>query len=289
MIVRSRYRVFFVFVVAVSLSLITACSQTEEAAPEADHLSQMEAPMLTELVSQGSLPPVAERLPIEAHRAVIEPLEELGQYGLSWRTMYRGPGDWPWFTRTVGHEQLVQWNRAWDNLEPGIAREWEVLDGGRAFLFRLREGMRWHDGEPFTAQDFRFWYDNVVTNSDIIIPWPGYFFTDGDLFTLETPDDHTVIFRFSGINAFFLESAASADGRFLIPHAEHYFSQFHGDLNPDANANAIAAGYADWVEYYEFLGSQWWDNPDRPSLYPWVPRMGVGDATERWVLDRNPY
>ncbi len=286
---RSTYRFFAVVIGAASIVMLAACSQTEEAAPQEDYLSQMEAPMLAELVSQGSLPPVEERLPIAAHRAVIEPLEELGRYGLSWRTMYRGPGDWPWFTRTVGHEQLVQWNRAWNDLEPGIARSWEVQDGGRTYLFRLREGMRWHDGERFTAQDFRFWYDNVVTNSEIVIPWPGYFFTDGELFTLDTPDDYTVVFRFSGINAFFLESAASADGRFLIPHAEHYFSQFHGDLNPAANATAVAAGYADWVEYYEFLGNQWWDNPDRPSLYPWIPRMGVGDATERWVLDRNPY
>jgi peptide/nickel transport system substrate-binding protein len=289
--VNLRRIVLVLMTLLLSVSVLWAGGRTEvaPAAADEDFLSQMEAPMLAERVAQGELPPVEDRLPSPDHRAVIEPYEELGRYGLSWRTMYRGPGDWPWFTRTVGHEQLVQWNRAWDQLEAGIARDWEVADGGRTYTFHLREGMKWHDGADFTANDFRFWYDNVVTHPDIILAWPGFFYTDGELFELETPDDYTVIFRFSGINAFFLQAAASGDGRWLIPHAEHYFSEFHGDINSDADSIARAAGYSDWVEYYEFLGDQWWDNPDRPSLYAWTPRVGVGDATERWVLDRNPY
>lgn len=47
-----------------------------------------EAPMLRELVEQGLLPPVEERLPVPEDVMVIEPVEEIGQYGGTWRTMH---------------------------------------------------------------------------------------------------------------------------------------------------------------------------------------------------------
>jgi oligopeptide transport system substrate-binding protein len=37
---------------------------------------------------------------------------------------------------------------------PAAARRWEVLEGGRVFVFRLRQGMQFHDGTPVRAQDF---------------------------------------------------------------------------------------------------------------------------------------
>ncbi len=37
---------------------------------------------------------------------------------------------------------------------PGVARRWQMLDGGRRYLFYLREESRWSDGRPLTAHDF---------------------------------------------------------------------------------------------------------------------------------------
>ena len=37
---------------------------------------------------------------------------------------------------------------------PGVARSWEILDGGRRYVFRLRDDVRWSDGVPVTATDF---------------------------------------------------------------------------------------------------------------------------------------
>jgi ABC-type oligopeptide transport system substrate-binding subunit len=39
---------------------------------------------------------------------------------------------------------------------PAIASSWEVQQGGRRYLFRLRRDVRWSDGEPLTAHDFVF-------------------------------------------------------------------------------------------------------------------------------------
>ncbi|MBI2906699.1 MAG: ABC transporter substrate-binding protein [Chloroflexi bacterium] len=39
---------------------------------------------------------------------------------------------------------------------PGLAKSWEVSQDGLTYTFRLQEGVKWHDGTPFTAQDVKF-------------------------------------------------------------------------------------------------------------------------------------
>ena len=51
-----------------------------------------EAPMLKEMVDAGSLPPVAERLPVREDLLVIKPVHEIGKYGGTWRRGFTGPG-----------------------------------------------------------------------------------------------------------------------------------------------------------------------------------------------------
>ncbi|MDQ3249168.1 MAG: hypothetical protein M3Q45_08170, partial [Chloroflexota bacterium] len=51
-----------------------------------------EAPMLAEMVAAGTLPPVEERLPEPEDLLVIQPLNEIGQYGGTWRRGFTGPG-----------------------------------------------------------------------------------------------------------------------------------------------------------------------------------------------------
>ena len=55
----------------------------------------------------------------------------------------------------------VKWTA--DGVEPLLAESWEAEDGGKAFVFKLREGVTWHDGEPFTADDVVFSF-NIFAN-----------------------------------------------------------------------------------------------------------------------------
>jgi len=48
---------------------------------------------------------------------------------------------------------LVRMNRATQRIEPELALSWKVQDGGKTLLFRLREGVQFSDGTPFTADD----------------------------------------------------------------------------------------------------------------------------------------
>ncbi|MCB9133175.1 MAG: AAA family ATPase [Anaerolineales bacterium] len=45
---------------------------------------------------------------------------------------------------------------------PDIARSWEMLDGGRAYIFHLRDDVRWSDGFPVTADDFEFAWKRLL-------------------------------------------------------------------------------------------------------------------------------
>ena len=70
----------------------------------------------------------------------------------------RGGDDNAWIFRTIAYEPLVRWTRDWTGVIPNVAESWEVNDDATEFTFKLREGMKWSDGEPFTSADVMFWY-----------------------------------------------------------------------------------------------------------------------------------
>src|SRR6266481_8674651 len=70
-----------------------------------------QAPMLDELVKAGKLPPVEQRLP--ANPRVETPVEQVGQYGGTWRSGFVGGSDRNWMFRMTGYEPLVAWDRDW--------------------------------------------------------------------------------------------------------------------------------------------------------------------------------
>ncbi len=47
-------------------------------------------------------------------------------------------------------------------LVPGAAESWEISEDGLKYVFRLREGLRWSDGEPLTAEDFAYSFRRIV-------------------------------------------------------------------------------------------------------------------------------
>ncbi|HET8678897.1 MAG TPA: ABC transporter substrate-binding protein, partial [bacterium] len=43
-----------------------------------------------------------------------------------------------------------------------LATSWIPADDGRVWVFKLKRGVKWHDGKPFTAADVKFTYENIV-------------------------------------------------------------------------------------------------------------------------------
>lgn len=239
-----------------------------------------EAPTLAQRVQDGSLPPVGERLPEEP--MTVEPVERAGVYGGTWRTGMLGPDDTSLLNRANGYENLLRYDMGYEEIVPNIARSFEANEDGTEYTFELRKGMKWSDGEPFTSADIEFWYENVASNEELE-PLP--LWMEG--LEIETPDDHTVVFRFPEPDGLFLEYMASSEGDQPTLYPRHYLEQFHEKHNPDAQRLAEEAGFEDWTELF-LARVEEWQNPDLPTLNPWEVSRAVGEGNTVELV-RNPY
>ncbi|HEY6737748.1 MAG TPA: ABC transporter substrate-binding protein, partial [Actinopolymorphaceae bacterium] len=244
-----------------------------------------EAPRLAAEVKAGRLPPVAERLPKKP--LVVEPVERMGVYGGEWNTAVLGAADGAWLYRTIGYEHLVNWDRGWTEPIPNIAESLEVEDDGRRFVFHLREGMRWSDGEPFTADDVVFAYDDVLMYEELSPQPPAWLVTDGNPGTIEKIDDFTVQFEFSAPNGLFLENIAQPAGEGLTNKPKHYLSKFHKKYVDNVDELAKKEKHADWLALFWAKASPF-DYVGLPRITPWLITTPLGKGS-RVVAERNPY
>ncbi|MFN2322247.1 MAG: ABC transporter substrate-binding protein [Trueperaceae bacterium] len=63
-------------------------------------------------------------------------------------------------------DSLVEFDLENYELVPGLAASWDVSEDGTIYTFSLRDGVTWHDGEPFTADDVVFTYEQIITNPE---------------------------------------------------------------------------------------------------------------------------
>ena len=83
------------------------------------------------------------------------------------------------------------------NLVPDLAKEVPTIENGDisadglSVRYRLRENVKWHDGQPFTSKDVKFSYDAIMNPNNDIISRHGY----DVVRSVDTPDDHTVVFH----------------------------------------------------------------------------------------------
>ncbi len=61
---------------------------------------------------------------------------------------------------------LIESNIATGKIEPALATSWSVSPDGKAYTFKLRQGVKWHDGVEFTADDVIFTFDQIITNKE---------------------------------------------------------------------------------------------------------------------------
>jgi peptide/nickel transport system substrate-binding protein len=84
-----------------------------------------------------------------------------------------------------------------ESVVPELAERWAWQDGGRALVFFLRKGVRWHDGQPFTAKDVKYTFDMVRGAPEAegklrINPRQDWY---ANVTAVEAIDPHTVVFR----------------------------------------------------------------------------------------------
>lgn len=256
-----------------------------------------EAPMLADLVKQSRLPPVEQRVPDEP--LVIKPLRDVGKYGGTLHRAFTGPGDNENGNRWVSMDKLIFWDYTGTKQVPAVAKSWEFADGDRTFLIHLRKGHKWSDGQPFTADDFVFWYQDIYSNKDLVpTPFPP-FRINGKPGRLEKVDDTTVALRFEepyplvltimgGTTA--IGNGLGTAGLFYqcLYAPAHYLKQFLPKYgSQDAlEKQAKDLGMPNWQTLFQ-TRYQHYLNPDLPTLGPWHTVQPAN--TPVWMLERNPY
>ena len=259
-----------------------------------------EAPMLAELVAQGKLPPLEERIP--ANPLVTRVTEAIGVYGGTWRMI--DSCSFPGEVNSLHPDSVVAVDLDDETVGPALAESWEVSSDLRNWTFHLREGLRWSDGDPFDADDFIFAVKDVMQNTDLN---PNK--RDGSMGSggrgagsargvgdIVKVDQYTYRYEFDLPSPNFLFYYAesgwwgystthwrSGGGSTYMP--SHFLKQFHPDYADKAELDQMIAdaGFETWQELFRSKATL----RVGPGMGPWAVNT---DATPgQTVWERNPY
>jgi peptide/nickel transport system substrate-binding protein len=102
-------------------------------------------------------------------------------------------------------DSLVTIDPATGEVAPALAESWDVTDGTR-YTFHLRDGVRWHDGQPFTARDVEFTYRTML---DVNVRSPRYSRLAERVKSVSVVDPRTVVIELIKPDASFLPTLAT--------------------------------------------------------------------------------
>ena len=248
----------------------------------------------------GALPPLADRLPSEP--LVVAPYDSIGSYGGTLDALSNATESGTSDFMSTRHVNLVRFSDDLTTVVPNVAKGWEWNDDFTQLTFFLREGHKWSDGAPFTAEDVEFWYENLAIDPNVREKPKDYALVGGEVMTVDVINSTTVQFNLPapkpGLLTFFAYEYAAGF------QPKHFLGQFHPDVNPDADALAQSYGFEDG--YAAILGhygnSDWMDTPTpmlaHPDLVAGLPadtmptlesHIIISENTEGRHLVANPY
>ena len=251
-----------------------------------------EAPAFAEMVAAGELPAVDQRLP--DNPLIVPVVDDIGQYGGTIRRAFLGPSDHNNYTRVV-YDALVRFSPTGGEVVPHIASGWESNDDFTEWTVRLRPGAKWSDGEPFTADDIMFWYNDILLNEELVPSIPVWMQNaDGSVVKVEKVSDFAVKWTYAEPSTAFLLELANKDGAdksilnlAFVP--AHYLEQFHPNYADAAelDAKVAEAGFDTWTELFSVVAMPH-RSGTRPGRAAWVPD-GTTVSDQVFVIKRNPY
>lgn len=205
------------------------------------------------------LPEVADRLPNEP--LVVAPYNQIGSYGGTLNGISRATESGTSDLLSIRHVNLVRFSDDLQTIVPNVAKGWMWNEDFTELTFHLREGHKWSDGAPFTAEDVAFWYNDMTLNSNIIEKPQDRFLVGGEPMTVEAINATTVKFSLPTPKPGLLAQFAVDYAQPFQP--KHFLGQFHPDINPDADELAAEAGFDTGYEVIAFYfgGSDWKDVP----------------------------
>jgi peptide/nickel transport system substrate-binding protein len=139
-------------------------------------------------------------------------------------------------------------------------------DGTLDMTWRLREGVRWHDGEPLTSADVCFTWSFVTSPGSQVYNRDQYL----KILDCSMPDEHTVVFRWDGVYGYY-------DGLFEAVFPEHVLRGLSTEeivaYEPfNRGSRFVGTGpfrFAEWKagEYIRVVrNDDYWRGPDYPRI-----------------------
>jgi peptide/nickel transport system substrate-binding protein len=263
-----------------------------------------EAPMLSDLVKAGKLPPVDQRLPKNPKIANETPTKwmkaDVGKYGGTLRMVTPDVDNDP-DTYMMCAEPILNSPGINEPPTPQLVETFSVSPDGKEWTFKLREGLRWSDGNPVTTDDVAFAINDVMFNKELTPTVPTWLKSgnspSGAPMTFEVVDKWTYKVKFASAYAGFDWMVAFSSWRgyseFIKP--KHYLSQFHKTYTPEDKLKPLweDAKLKDWIQLFTLKDVNdtsrqinWKKALGFPRLHAWL--LVSADA-QTYTYERNPY
>ena len=166
---------------------------------------------------------------------------------------------------------------------PALATEYPSIENGllaedgMSVTWNLRQGVKWHDGEDFNAEDVVFTYEYIIREDNATTTSGPYLTVD----TIDIIDDYTIKINFKAPNPAWYDLFVGSSG-VILP--EHVFRDFQGGEARNAPANLAPIGTGPFmvtefrpgdVILYELFPDYW--DPGKPHIDT-IELKGGGDA-----------
>ena len=248
-----------------------------------------ENPKFAQMVKDGTLPALDDRMPIPDERLVLEVADEIGVYGGTWRRA----DNYFYHMGIINRSDCILEDYDHFTYYPYTCKTFELNERGNKFTFTLRDGHKWSDGEPFTVADVAFAWQDLNYMESVPGPHPEVYkgwapssyrdpITGNDpVFTVE--DAFTFSISFDSPHFQFPAQLRHTRGSrcrykcFTSP--KHYASQFHPKYADAAELTKLIkeGEHKDWTDLFltrneMYLGFQ--------NELPWIgPYYNIGGSS----------
>jgi peptide/nickel transport system substrate-binding protein len=165
-----------------------------------------------------------------------------------WSGDYGYPSPFGFYERGPGYIRMsfifdtLTWKDD-EGIIPWLADSWEMSGDGKTWTFYLHKGVRWTDGEPFTADDVKFTFDYM---QDHPFAWTSL----GNIKEVDVVDNYTAVIHLYEPDADFLEYTAGHV--VIIP--EHIWEDVSDPITFTSEAAVVGTGPLKLVELQSSRG-----------------------------------
>jgi len=254
-------------------------------------LTLTESPYMAELVAAGKIPPLKDRLPEQVNVFLPHTEEKkVGGYGGSALYMSSVGGLYGGTNEFTGG--FVMEHTYTQGLHPNIYLSYEPEKGGQVWVMKLRKGLKWSDGVPFTTEDVQFWYEDIVLNPELSPNLMDQMRApSGKPVGVEIVDEYTFKFVFEG--PFVIDEHVHMLGLDPCWHPKHFLKQFHPNYVDKATLDKMVADakMESWMQLFtdrmENDGYTGTGMKGGPTLAPWVAIQGAPEKI--YIYKPNPF